>query len=198
MKLIRLYIKDHLLLHDLALRFDRTGRMDGKESYRLDFLVGVNGSGKSTLLRTLVEIFASLQTGDGADYRYELEYELENKGQPIKVSIRKFWETGLEVWRVISSVQRPDGSQEDLENPVLDRQYLPEGIVVYTTGSEEEWENILNHRYQATNNVPADEDILANKTKRYIHETPAQMVRKEKLARLCKKRCPFCYYAARD
>ena len=74
MKLIRLYIKDHLLLHDLNLRFDRDGRLDEKESYRLDFLVGVNGSGKSTLLRTLVEIFASLQTGDGAEYHYELEY----------------------------------------------------------------------------------------------------------------------------
>ena len=63
MKLIRLFIKDHLLLHDLNLRFDRDGRLDEKESYRLDFLVGVNGSGKSTLLRTLVEIFTSLQTG---------------------------------------------------------------------------------------------------------------------------------------
>ena len=27
MKLIRLYIKDHLLLHDLNLRFDRVGRL---------------------------------------------------------------------------------------------------------------------------------------------------------------------------
>ena len=109
MKLIRLYIKDHLLLHELALNFDRAGRLDEKESYRLDFLVGVNGSGKSTLLRTLVEIFTSLQTGDGAEFQYELEYELENKGQPIKVSVRKFWETGLETWRVISSVQNQMG-----------------------------------------------------------------------------------------
>lgn len=44
MKLINLYIKDHLLLHELNLRFDRDGRLDEKESYRLDFLVGVNGS----------------------------------------------------------------------------------------------------------------------------------------------------------
>jgi len=77
MKLIRLYIKDHLLLHELNLRFDRDGRLDEKESYRLDFLVGVNGSGKSILLRTLVEIFTSLQTGEGAEFCYELEYELE-------------------------------------------------------------------------------------------------------------------------
>jgi len=181
MKLIRLYIKDHLLLHDLNLGFDRDGRLDEKESYRLDFLVGVNGSGKSTLLRTLVEIFTSLQTGEGVDFQYSLEYELENKGQPIKVSVRKFWETELEAWRVISSVQMSDGSQEDLENSVIDRQYRPEGIVVYTTGSEAEWENILNHRYQAMNNAPANEDILVDKSKRYIHETPAQMAKDEEV-----------------
>jgi energy-coupling factor transporter ATP-binding protein EcfA2 len=180
MKLIRLYIKDHLLLHDLKLRFDRDGRLDEKESYRLDFLVGVNGSGKSTLLRTLVEIFTSLQTGEGAEYQYELEYKLENKGQPIKVLVRKFRETGLEAWRVISSVQRPDGSQEDLENPVVDRQYRPEGIVVYTTGSEEEWDNILNHRYLATNDSPANNEIFTDKKKRLIYETPTQVVKKEK------------------
>ena len=191
MKLIRLYIKDHLLLHDLNLRFDRDGRLDEKESYRLDFLVGVNGSGKSTLLRTLVEIFMSLQTGEGAEYHYELEYELENKGQPIKVSIRKYWEPGLETWRVISSVQKTDGSQEELENLVVDRQYHPEGIVVYTTGSEEEWDHILNHRYLATNNSPADKKILDDIKKRFIYETPAQMVQKEKNELLAQEEMPF-------
>lgn len=191
MKLIRLYIKDHLLLHDLNLRFDRDGRLDEKESYRLDFLVGVNGSGKSTLLRTLVEIFASLQTGEGAEYHYELEYELENKGQPIKVTVRKYWETGLEAWRVISSVQKPDGSQEDLENPVVDRKYRPEGIVVYTTGSEEEWDNILNHRYLAMDNSPADKKILDDIKKRFVYETPAQMDQNEINEPLAQEEMPF-------
>jgi len=191
MKLIRLFIKDHLLLHDLNLRFDRDGRLDEKESYRLDFLVGVNGSGKSTLLRTLVEIFTSLQTGEGAEFQYELEYELENKGQPIKVLVRKFWETGLEAWHVISSVQKPDGSQENLENPVVDRQYRPEGIVVYTTGSEEEWDNILNHRYLATNNSPAGKEILTDKKNRFIYETPTQVVKEEKTEPLAQEEMPF-------
>jgi len=191
MKLIRLYIKDHLLLHDLNVNFDRAGRLDEQESYRLDFLVGVNGSGKSTLLRTLIEILASLQTGDGADYQYELEYELENQSQPIKVRINKSRETASDTWRVIARIQRQDDPQIDLENPVLDRQYLPEGIVVYTTGSEAEWENILNHRYQAMNNAPANEDVLTDKTKRYIHETPAQMAKDEEIGFLGADESPF-------
>ena len=191
MKLIRLYIKDHLLLHELNLRFDRDGRLDEKESYRLDFLVGVNGSGKSILLRTLVEIFTSLQTGEGAEFQYELEYELENKGQPIKVLVRKFWETGLEAWHVISVVQKPDGSQEELENPVVDRQYRPEGIVAYTTGSEEEWYNMLNHRYLATNNSPADQEILTDKKNRFIYETPAQVVQNGRNEPLAQEEMPF-------
>lgn len=191
MKLIRLYIKDHLLLHDLNLRFDRDGRLDEKESYRLDFLVGVNGSGKSTLLRTLVEIFASLQTGEDAEYHYELEYELENKVQPIKVTVRKYWETGLEAWRVISSVQKSDGSQENLENPVMDRQYRPEGIVVYTTGSEEEWDSILNHRYLVMDNSPADKKILDDIKKRFVYETPAQMDQNGRNEPLAQEEMPF-------
>ncbi|MDD5368041.1 MAG: AAA family ATPase [Anaerolineaceae bacterium] len=175
MKLIRLYVKDHLLLHDLALRFDRAGRLDNKESYRLDFLVGVNGSGKSTLLRTLVEIFNSLEAGEGANYRFELEYELENNGQPLIVSVDKRWVPGMESWWVVSTISRQDGTQETLENPVLDRQYLPERIIVYTTGSEEEWENVLNHHYQAINDTPADNEILADQTKRFIHENPGHL-----------------------
>jgi predicted ATPase len=180
MKLIRLYIKDHLLLHDLRLRFDRAGRLDDEESYRLDFLVGVNGSGKSTLLRTLVEIFTSLQTGDGADYRYDLEYELDNQGQPIRVSVSKYWQTGLEAWWVTSTIQRQDGTQESFDNPVLDHQYLPKGIIVYTTGSEEEWQEIANIQYQATNNTPASNEILANVKNRFIYEIPAQMIQKSR------------------
>ncbi len=179
MKLIRLYIKDHLLLHDLNLRFDRDGRLDEKESYRLDFLVGVNGSGKSTLLRTLVEIFTSLQTGEGAEYHYELEYELENTGQPINVSIRKYWGLGLKSWQVVSTVQIQGGEPETMGNPVLDHQYLPERIIIYTTGSEEEWENILNHRYQAAYASSADKVILTDMTKRFIQEAPGQLAKQE-------------------
>ena len=191
MKLIRLFIKDHLLLHDLSIRFDRDGRLDEQESYRLDFLVGVNGSGKSTLLRTLVEIFTSLQTGDGADYRYDLEYELENKGQPIRISVKKSLDPDLGYYRVISTIERPGGVEDNIENPVLDRQYLPERIIVYTTGSEEEWEDILNHRYQAAYTASADQDLLTDTTKRFIQEIPGQFVNQEESVFSAQEEMPF-------
>jgi energy-coupling factor transporter ATP-binding protein EcfA2 len=191
MKLIRLFIKDHLLLHDLSIRFDRSDRLDEQESYRLDFLVGVNGSGKSTLLRTLVEIFTSLQTGDGADYRYDLEYELDNKGQPIRISVKKSLDPDLGYYRVISTIERPDSVEDSIENPVLDRQYLPERIIVYTTGSEEEWEDILNHRYQAVYAASADKDLLTDTTKRFIQEIPGQLIKQEDKEFSARKEMPF-------
>ena len=139
MKLIRLYIKEHLLLHNLDLHFERPGRLDENESYRLDFLVGVNGSGKSTLLRTLVEILVSLQTGQGADFGYLIEYELDKDKHPIKITVDKHWNDEYKLWHIVTTVISSDGTTNEFINSVLEPQYLPERIVVYTTGSEEEW-----------------------------------------------------------
>jgi len=190
MKLINLYIKDHLLLHELNLRFDRDGRLDEKESYRLDFLVGVNGSGKSTLLRTLVEIFSSLQTGEGADFQYNLEYELDNQGLPFRISVEKSLEPSLGFYRVITTVHKPDNRIDTIENPVLDSQYWPENIIVYTTGAEDEWLYILNQYFQSTNTSAADDELLADATKRFIQETPGQF-QKEEQSTLVTETSPF-------
>lgn len=179
MKLMHLYIKDHLLLQELRLRFDRDGRLDEKESYRLDFLVGVNGSGKSTLLRTLVEIFSSLQTGEGADFQYSLEYELDNQGLPFRITVEKFIEPSLAFYRVITTVHKPDHTIDTIENPVLDSQYWPENIVVYTTGAEDEWLDILNQYFRPTNTSAADDKLLADAKKRFIQETPGQFQKEE-------------------
>ncbi len=189
MKLINLYIKDHLLLHELNLRFDRDGRLDEKESYRLDFLVGVNGSGKSTLLRTLVEIVLSLKGATKVGYAYKLEYELNNSGQHIRVLVNNT--ENSEYSSPISQIYAEDGDLLDEYHGELPIQYLPKQIVVYTTGSEIEWENILFDSYHATNNAPVDKDFLADKTKRYIHETPAKMVRKETAEAETQEEAPF-------
>lgn len=190
MKLIRLFIKDHLLLHELNLRFDRNGRLDETESYRLDFLVGVNGSGKSTLLRTLVEIFSSLQTGEGADFQYKLEYELDNQRLPFRISVEKFLDPTLVFYRVITTVHKPDNSIDTIENPVLDSQYWPENIIVYTTGAEAEWENIQNHYFRSTNTNAADKKILADTTHRFVQESPGNF-RKEEPGDLATNVIPF-------
>lgn len=176
MNLIRLYIKEHLLLRDLDIRFDRSGRLDEKEEYRLDFLVGVNGSGKSTLLRTLVEILVSLQTGAGAQYAYILEYELKNDGLPLKVSIDKHWDSDKGIWHVVTTVVSSDGISVESYNTVLDPQYLPERIVVYTTGSETEWERLLDENYSSSFSPEVEPEIFQDPVKRAIHELPGHTI----------------------
>jgi len=172
MKIIRLYLKDHLLLHDLDIRFNRSGRLDEKENYRLDFLVGVNGSGKSTLLRTLVEIFASLQTGQGAEYEYFLEYELAKKDQTVKVFIDKHWNKENKVWHIVTTAITSEGETKEFYNSVLESQYLPDRVVVYTTGSEEEWINLLADSFRYTFSPDAPQEVLNNPLDRSIFELP--------------------------
>ncbi len=175
MRLIRLYIKEHLLLRNLDLRFNRAGRLDEKESYQLDFLVGVNGSGKSTLLRTLVEIFTSLQTGEGAQFIYFLEYELNKDGHPVRVTVDKHRDPSHEFWHVVSTILSSDGTEIELINPVLEQQYLPEKIIVYTTGSEVEWANLLDKTYQPSFSPDAPDEILINPINRFVQELPGHI-----------------------
>ena len=175
MKLTRLKIKDHLLLHNLDMQFERPGRLDENESYKLDFLVGVNGSGKSTLLRTLVEIFVSLQEGVGAEYEYLLQYELDKDDHPTQVSIDKHWNPGENTWHIVSTILSSDGTTTEQYNSVLDQQYLPQQIIVYTTGSETEWTNLLDQSDRPTYFPKAPEEIIKDPIKRFIHEMPGHI-----------------------
>ncbi len=172
MKLIRLYIKNHLLFNELDIRFNKSGRIDEKENYRLDFLVGVNGSGKSTLLRTLVEIFVSLQTGQGAEYEYYLEYELARKNHTEKVYIDKHWNNEHAIWHIVTTILTSEGETKEFYNPVVESQYLPERIVVYTTGSEEEWLNLLADSFRYTFSPDAPQEVLNDPIDRSIFELP--------------------------
>ena len=100
-------------------------------------------------------------------------------------------EPSLGFYRVKTTVHKPGKNKDTIEKPVLEKRYLPKNIVVYTTGSEEEWENILYDGYHAMNNAPADKDVLADKITRYIHETPAQMVQNEIIRSVKQEESPF-------
>lgn len=175
MKLKHLYIDRHLLLRDLDLDFDRPGRLDIGQ-YALDFLVGVNGSGKSTVLRALAQILIDLRADRITDFEYKLEYDFQGQNGPYRVLI---WqardEAGsptrhMKAWRLDS----PDDPIYD-ETDAIDRYYLPKRVVIYTTGYEAGWEQILAKAREPTNSSTASEAVLEDPVQRNVVALPGHL-----------------------
>lgn len=140
MKLLRLTISDYRVLHEFSIDFSplqTSTDADVRPDYALDFLVGVNGTGKSTLLRALGEIFQRL-AGDTNQARFGfcIEYWLDKSKQRFRI---KASPTGGQF-----SVQTSRSFQEEFEEPrymdSLTSDILPDLVLGYTTGAEDEWD----------------------------------------------------------
>ena len=175
MRILRLHIQRHLLLRDLSITFDRVNKLD-LENYALDFLVGVNGSGKSTILRALAKIFSALEADRLTDFNYKIEYELGYKEGPLRVKVQQSRENGKLIRRMIAHLLAEDGSCEKVyDADSIDRFYLPENIIIYTTGSEEEWELLLEKNLGNTRSSEAPKDIISDSIQREIMELPGHL-----------------------
>lgn len=172
MRLISLNIDHYFILRDLTMRFDRPNRLK-MGAYSLDFLVGLNGSGKSTLLRALAQIVTDLHANRPTEFNYRLEYELQRTGQPLRVQIVR-----QQPLLKMTAYRLDDGSIL-LNNGVVDATYLPERIIVYTTGSLTRWDELLvgQSSYEAEEDH-AVESVLGdvdNIVKRSIAELPGHL-----------------------
>lgn len=170
MKLISLYIDRYLMLRDLNMRFDRPGRLK-MGAYALDFLVGLNGSGKSTLLRALAQIIADLHANRPTTFNYRLEYELLRADQLLHVQIIR------QRPQLTMTVYTPDDGEILLDNGPVDATYLPERVVVYTTGGLKSWEQLETQLSYTAEALDAAKDILDDPVKRSIAELPGHLPR---------------------
>ncbi len=173
MRLLRFYVRKHLLLQDLELRFDRTGRLDTGQ-YALDFLVGVNGSGKSTLLRALTQVFSNLGTDQPNSFDFELEYLLGEADSAQHVTIRRVTEEG----RAKQTMSVKSGDEVIYpESESIDIRYLPRRVIVYSTGNETEWSRLLNSAQEDPGSEDASVDVLNDIVQRSIIELPGSMAK---------------------
>lgn len=174
MRLLRFYVSKHLLLQDLDLRFDRPGRLDTGQ-YALDFLVGVNGSGKSTLLRALTQVFSNLGSNQPNSFDFELEYLLGERETAQHVVIRRVTEDN----RTLQTMLVKSGEEIIYpESESIDDNYLPNNVIVYSSGNEAEWDRLLNDAQEDPVAEDASTEILDDPVLRSIKELPGSMVKK--------------------
>lgn len=190
MRLRRLQIDRHLLLRDLDLRFDRPGRLDTGQ-YALDFLVGVNGSGKSTVLRALAQIVSDLRTDRATDFNYTLEYELQGRDGPYLIVVtQQPSDTGPRKHMTVRSRAMPDDPPVYTAD-AIDQTYLPNYVVIYTTGSETEWEEALARTYDTLSALRAEESSLTDPVQRTVAELPGHLPSIEVAEESSAERSPY-------
>lgn len=168
MRLIRLTIDRYGMLRDLTMRFDRAGRLE-MGSYSLDFLVGLNGSGKSTLLRALTQIVIDLHANRPTPFNYILEYEVRLAERPLHVQIIR------QQPQLNMTVYHANDGKAIVDKGAIDATYLPERIIVYTTGRLSLWESLASQVSYAPEARDASEELLDDAVQRAIAELPGHL-----------------------
>lgn len=198
MRLLRIYIKRHILLRDLDLRFDRPGRLDSLDEgrYSLDFFVGLNGSGKSTLLRALTQIIVDLRSDRATDFDYTIDYEIAGVDGPYFVSIEQDREhKGASIKTMIVRHRDANGSVIYNQN-AIDRNYLPNLLAVYTTGSEAGWEKIKDKMTRVEDGIAAKDVLLNDPIERILAEAPGHFpsMRQNDLHYVIDTKAPYVFF----
>ena len=131
MRLLQFYLEEYRVLRQLSLRFGEVSQ-DDATTYALNFLVGVNGSGKSTVLKALVDILRKLEQNAPLSTLFRLEYTLGLGNEQKHIILEN---QPVENERPALSV-----FENEHETKFSASYHLPRRIVIFTTGSEEEWE----------------------------------------------------------
>ncbi len=139
MRLLKFYLQNYRVLRDLTVQFSGDDTRSEDIRYALNLLVGVNGTGKSTVLQALTEILYLLPVTDNIPYTFELEYLLREGSEPERIRVvNRLENTGtpyakrLRVWF--------NGEERD----GFSTRFLPDKIIIFTTGNEENWEQLFS------------------------------------------------------
>lgn len=171
MRLHSLWIGNYRNLQDLEIDFPKDTRLP------VYLAVGVNGTGKSGMLRVLVHIFNALEYNEAPHVPFRLEYERILSGTEVR-TIRIAGDGSGAASGVKFEVISPDGSSFEQTRGGW-AAYLPERIVVYTSGGVDEWQAVLrqvgaNRERQELDQTEALHRLLKSSTEgKEIEELPA-------------------------
>lgn len=174
MRLHEFTVANFRILQDLTLDFRRTSPLDSDQlgdlqrAYRLDFLAGVNGTGKSTALHLLGRLFAALDNRLALPFiaPVTLTYSLDVKGEEHTVAISTLpprdvanpTDADLVLRHTVTSALRGEVAS-GIGTPI-DTNYLPERIVLYTSGDEPGWLASINEASGQAERAAASEVTL--------------------------------------
>lgn len=165
MKLEQLYIADYRVLRGLTLHFERTSSRQidiaFRKGYALDFLAGVNGTGKTTALQFIGRLFAHLYSSDHFAEPFDLTYTIDSPtadevGKQVRVKNTPIEDENAQSQSNLFQYRIGDDQPMTGKLPT---ELLPSYIVIYTTGSEEEWERTLR-----LESGEADDTVLSPQT----------------------------------
>lgn len=174
MRLLHIYLKSYRVLNDFSLVFKK--RDTRATAYTLDLLVGINGTGKSTLLHALAEIFQRLAIGSRFNFGFEISYM---RNATTKVFISNLLEGSLLPYLRLA-INDEEVKQLN-EGEILPKIYLPELVIAFTTGREQDWElknaeisQIEHDKEEMTKGVSNPLDLLTEEAIRamYLTELP--------------------------
>jgi predicted ATPase len=175
MRLRRFHVS-YRVLRDLEIEFRQSDADPSRSPHALDLLVGPNGSGKSTVLQAIAEVVRRLERGDAViPFSFELEYDLQTgPDQASRVLVSNHYrpeedlgEAGA-VW-----VKLDDGRPlpyDQLASLQEDFDPLPNVVVAFTTGSEEEWLSVGTTSNNSPTNTSELDSLSADE--RALRELP--------------------------
>ena len=131
MRLKKLYIKDFRNIDELNLNFENTEN--------LAILIGNNGAGKSNILECISAIFSYLYYGRRIEFKFEIQYEINN--DIIKIHKDK---------RLIIYKNNENISKSKLFSDNL----LPSRVIALYSGEEERLNNLYYKPYRNKGNKP--------------------------------------------
>lgn len=137
MRLRKLWLSNYRALQDVVIEFPDPREMDiGIPLPPIHLLLGVNGTGKTAVLRALASVFDALDGRRAPGISFELCYQVTRGREPVEVEITGDGRGTLS--GVDFQVRQANQPPEALD-PVDWPSYLPSQILVYTSGSLDEW-----------------------------------------------------------
>lgn len=178
MKLQTLKIGDYRVLKNLVISFSGDLPSNLQNQYRLDFFAGVNGTGKSTVLLLLARLFQALnQKKVSFPVAIKLTYTINKNNDPNQ-------STEVIISNVIENEEQGENRESDKtfelvpnglltftvngvqreKGTVLGEEYLPEQVVIYTSGNENTWLQDLD-LFPTEEETDSSENLNTNDTR---------------------------------